>query len=220
MVSIRPAKSARGYSTTVQEKSLSDRVEMAIVTFLQKQNEAVYIEIETDLYPRFPGLLTPSKGLINAVLNSYARKDGARWKLREEDHPLARRTEMKNIFGNLETLGKRLNYQWQKNDEELIWKENNKTVKKFHVLASALVKRALENADERTVIIIPGGRAALVAYKQEHDPSLKERLKKHPLVKYRLLRSLLEIQMLTRETFEEQIASDPVEASTRQMMMF
>ena len=195
-------------------------MEVAIVTFLQKQNEAVYLEIETDLYPRFPGLLTPSKGLIYAVLNSYANKDGARWKLREEDHALIRRADMKNIFESLETMGKRLNYKTQKNDVELIWKENNKTVKKFHVMASALVNRALENADEQTVIIIPGGRAALVAYKQEHDPSLNERLKKHPLVKYRVLRSLLEVQMLSRETFEKQIASDPVEASTRQMMMF
>ena len=213
-------KSLRSTRPPTQSESLSDRVEVAIVTFLQKQNEAVYLEIETDLYPRFPGLLTPSKGLIYAVLNSYANKDGARWKLREEDHALIRRADMKNIFESLETMGKRLNYKTQKNDAELIWKENNKTVKKFHVMASALVNRALENADEQTVIVIPGGRAALVAYKQEHDPSLNERLKKHPLVKYRVLRSLLEVQMLSRETFEKQIASDPVEASTRQMMMF
>ncbi|MDO8754374.1 MAG: hypothetical protein Q7J80_10810 [Anaerolineales bacterium] len=220
-----PLREARGSAHIVpmlfrEDESLSDRVEVAIVTFLQKQNEAVYLEIETDLYPRFPGLLTPSKGLIYAVLNSYAHKDGARWKLREEDYALIRRADMKNIFESLETLGKRLNYQSQKNDMELIWKENNKTVKKFHVLASALVNRALENADERTVIIIPGGRAALLAYKQERDPSLNERLKKHPLVKYRLLRSLLEVQLLSRETFEKQIASDPVEAAARQMMMF
>jgi hypothetical protein len=40
-------------------------------------------------------------------------------------------------------------------------------------------------------------------------------------VKYRLLRALLELPILTRETFEEQIASDPVEQqSSGQMMMF
>lgn len=215
-----PLREARASAQDVNNESLADRVEVAIVTFLQKQNEAVYLEIETDLYPRFPGLLTPSKGLIYAVLNSYAEKDGAIWKLREGDFASARRGEMKNIFAILETIGKRLNYQSQKDDKVIIWKENGKTVKKFHVLASALVHRALENADEQTVIVIPGGRAALAAYKQERDPSLKARLKKHPLVKYRLLRSLLEIQILTRETFEEQIASDPVEASEGQMMMF
>ncbi|MHB8779409.1 MAG: hypothetical protein ACYC6R_16880 [Anaerolineales bacterium] len=213
-------KSARPVQPAAQSESFADRVEVAIVTFLQKNNEAASLEIETDLYPRFPGLLTPSKGMVHAVLNSYARKDGARWKLRDEDLALARREEMNKIFRILETLGKWLNYQSQKKDEQLIWKENDKTVKKFHVLALALISRALENADDQTVIVIPGGRAALAAYKQERDPVLKARLKKHPLVKYRLLRSLLEVQMLTRETFYEQIASDPVEASTGQMMMF
>ena len=33
------------------------------------------------------------------MLNSYARKDGERWKLREEDLALARREEMNKIFG-------------------------------------------------------------------------------------------------------------------------
>ena len=35
----------------------------------------------------------------------------------------------------------------------------------------------IENADDQTVIVIPGGRAALAAYKQERDPVLKARLK-------------------------------------------
>ena len=88
------------------------------------------------------------------------------------------------------------------------------------MLASALIHRSLEGADERTVIVIPGGRAALAAYKQDRDPSLKEGLKKYPVVKYRTLRSLLEMSILTRKTFEEQVASDPVEKAVGQMMMF
>jgi hypothetical protein len=34
------------------------------------------------------------------------------------------------------------------------------------------------------------------------------------------LRALVEVPVLTRETFEEQIASDPLEKSILQMMMF
>jgi hypothetical protein len=127
---------------------------------------------------------------------------------------------MKNIFSQLKEIGTRLNYLSSIGDKVLTWSENGKPIKKFHVLASALVGRALETADEQTVIVIPGGRAALVAYKQDRDPALKERLKKHRLVKYRLLRGLLDLPILTRETFAEQIASDPVEKSTGQMMMF
>jgi hypothetical protein len=70
------------------------------------------------------------------------------------------------------------------------------------------------------VIVIPGGRAALAEYKKQRDPALAARIKNYHLIKYRLLRSLVEVPVLTRETFEEQIASDPLEKSKSQMMMF
>jgi hypothetical protein len=72
----------------------------------------------------------------------------------------------------------------------------------------------------QTIIVIPGGRAGLIKYKGQRDPSLAARMKSYRLVKYRLLRTLFEVPVLTRETFEEQIASDPLEKSTTQMMMF
>ena len=209
-----------GLSSAPKKDSLADRVEVAIVSYLQKNRGAIFLEVEEDLNSQFAGLMTPSKGLIYAVLNSYARKDGANWSLREEDVASARREEKANMFKLLEEIGRRLDYASSQDEKSLTWIEHGKPVKKFGVLASALVHRALEGADSQTVIVIPGGRAALVAYKQDRDPSLKEQLKKYQLVKYRLLRSLFEVPILTRETFEEQVASDPVEKSTGQMMMF
>jgi hypothetical protein len=58
------------------KESLSDRVEVAVVTFLQKHPNSIFIDIEQDLYPRLPGLLTPSQAMIYAVLSSYANKEG------------------------------------------------------------------------------------------------------------------------------------------------
>jgi len=209
-----------GLADRAQSESLIDRVEVAIVTYLQKNRDVIFLEVEEDLSQQFMGLMTPSKGVIYAVLNSYAEKIGGSWKLRDEDLASTRREEMKAIFSQLKEIGARLNYASSIHDKVLTWSENGKPIRKFHVLASALVGRALETADEQTVLVIPGGRAALVAYKQDRDPALKERLKKHRLVKYRLVRGLLELPILTRETFAEQIASDPVEKSTGQMMMF
>jgi len=209
-----------GLASLPETESLSDRVEVAVVNYLQKNKTAIFLEVEEELNRQFTGLMTPSKGLVYAVLNSYAEKDGSGWKLREEDLASTRRVEMKNIFDQLSEIGRRLNYVSTINDKVLTWNENGLTVKKFYLMASALVNRAMEHADEHTVIVFPGGRAALAAYKQERDPSLRERLKRYRLVKYRLLRSLLEVPILTRETFEEQIASDPVEKSVGQMMMF
>lgn len=203
-------------------ESLSDRVEMAIVNYLQKNPSVLYLEIEAELYPRFPGLLTPSKGLIYAVLNSYAEKDSGSWRLRAEDLASARRDELKTMYALVETIGGRLGYATRREDKTLHWEENGLTTRTFQVMASALLGRALQNSTpaQRTVIVIPGGRAALAAYKEDRDPSLAAQMKKHRLVKYRLLRSLLDMPILTRETFEEQIASDPVEKSAGQMMMF
>jgi len=225
-----------GYSTSAQSasgssaqsvparfqniESLSDRVEMAVVTYLQKNQKAIYLEVEDDLYPRFTGLLTPSKGLIYAILNSYAEKEAGYWKLRAEDVASARRAELNNIYTLIEKIGNRLGYKTRRQDKLLHWLDSGKPVRTFNVLASALLGRALQDAIPNTIIVIPGGRAALAAYKQERDPSLSALVKKHRLVKYRLLRSLLEVPILTRETFEEQIASDPVEKSNGQMMMF
>jgi hypothetical protein len=205
------------------QESLADRVEVAIVTFLQKNPNRIYLEIEEDLYPRFPGLLTPSKAMIYAVLDSYAERMSAEWKLRGEDVASARRSELNTITAMIEAIGKRLGYSTRKQDKNYLWQENGKIDFVFYVLASALVGRAISETPylpEQTIIVIPGGRAALAAYKTQRDPALGARLKTYRVVKYRLLRTLVEVPVLTRETFEEQIASDPLEKSKSQMMMF
>jgi hypothetical protein len=203
--------------------SLSDRVEIAIVTFLQKNPESIFLNIEQDLYPRFPGLLTPSKAMIYSVLSSYAEKESAEWKLRPEDLATARRNELNNIAGLIDAIGRRLGYSTRQLDRVYLWEQNGRLERTFYILASALIGRAISETPfppEQTVIVIPGGRAALVAYKTQRDPSLARRMKSFQVVKYRLLRTLIELPVLTRETFEEQVAGDPLEKSKSQMMMF
>jgi hypothetical protein len=204
-------------------ESLADRVEVAIVTFLQKNPDSIYLEIEEDLYPHFPGLFTPSKAMIYAVLDSYAERNGAAWKLRAEDVASARRNELNTINAMIEVVGTRLSYSTRKEGKNLLWEENGQVQYALYVLASALIGRAMMETPyppEQAIIVIPGGRAALITYKAQRDPALAARLKNYRLVKYRLLRTLFEIPVLTRETFEEQISSDPMEKSTSQMIMF
>ncbi|NOT05913.1 MAG: hypothetical protein HOP27_15065 [Anaerolineales bacterium] len=205
---------------TRSSESLSDRVEMAVVNYLQKNPSVIYLEVENELYPQFTGLFTPSKGLIYAVLISYAERDGSNWKLRTEDVASTRREELNAIHVLIESIGRRLNYKTRKQDKLLQWEEGGKPVRKFNVMASALVNRALQTIDKDTILVVPGGRAALISYKQERDPSLAARLKNYRVVKFRLLRTISEVPILTRETFEEQIASDPLEQSKGQLMMF
>lgn len=223
-----PSSAAPTNGASAQDDSLSDKIEIAIVTFLQKNPNSIYLEIEDELYPQFPGLFTPSKGMIYSVLESYALRDGAGWHLRPEDVAAARRNELNTITAMLEAVGTRLNYATRKQDKNYLWVSaeeggEDKVIRAFYILASALIGRAMDETPhppERTIIVIPGGRAGLIAYKAGRDPSLAARLKKYRLVKYRLLRTLFEVPVLTRETFEEQIAGDPLERSKSQMMMF
>jgi hypothetical protein len=146
------------------------------------------------------------------------------WRLRAEDVAATRRRELITITAMLEAIGRRLNYVTRRIGENYVWEmESGEVSRVFYVLASALIGRAIEETPyppQKTIIVIPGGRAGLIQYKAARDPALAARLKPYRLVKYRLLRALLEVPVLTRETFEEQIASDPLEKSAAQKIMF
>jgi hypothetical protein len=219
----RPEHAPSANNGSAVRESLADRVEIAVVTFLQKHPNSIFREVEQDLYPRFPGLLTPSQGMIYAMLSSYANKASGVWNLRREDVASTRRTELHQIGTLIETIGIRLGFATRKDEKSYLWEQNGVTERTFIVLASALLERALaesRSASGQTVIVIPGGRAALAAYKIQRDPLLAAHIKTIQVVKYRLLRTLVELPVLTRETFEEQVAGDPLEKSKSQMTLF
>ncbi len=203
---------------------LADRVERALVTFLQKHPSSTLFEIERGLYPEFPGLLTPSKALVGAVLESYGDEEAGRWRLREEDQASNRRAELKKMKELIESIGKRLRYKTgQPGENTCIWKEKRKTERVFYLLASALTGRILAENQyplEKCLLIIPGGRAGLLAYKKNRDPKLRQLLEGWHIVKFRLLRTLEEIPVLNRQSFDEQLISDPIEQAQGQLMMF
>ncbi|MGE5072737.1 MAG: hypothetical protein ACM3MF_04845, partial [Anaerolineae bacterium] len=204
-------------------ESLPDRVEIALVNYLQKNPNSIYLEIEDHLYHLFPGLTTPSKGIIYAVLRSYADKSGANWRLRPEDVSARRHADVSAMSGLVETIGKRLGYGTHKRDHWLTWQDSGKPVRMFYTLASALVGRVIAANPEPTlpvVLIAPGGRASLIAYKQQRDPELAKHKEDYRVVKYRLWRAISELRVLTRDTFNELLDSDPVQQAERQMMMF
>jgi len=93
----------------------------------------------------------------------------------------------------------------------------------FYLLASALTGRILtENKYplEKCLLILPGGRAGLLTYKENRDLKLRQQLEGWRIVKFRLLRALAEIPVLNRQTFDEQLVSDPIEQTQGQLMMF
>jgi len=105
----------------------------------------------------------------------------------------------------------------------LLWKEKGKTVYAFTLLVSAGIGRILrENLypPERSLLVIPGGRAGLLIYKLRRDPTL-DRIWQGGwrVLKFRHLRRLAGTPGLTREDWARELSSDPIEPP-EQMKMF
>jgi hypothetical protein len=207
-----------------QAEPLPDRVEKEIVRFLVRHPDSRLHEVESGLYPLFPSLLTPSRALIQAVLDSYALEVNGCWRLRPEDTPAARRAELRHIASLLEQMGIRLAYSVSHPESNVVlWQTNGQTVYAFHVTASAIVSHFFSRnvyPREQCLLVLPGGRAGLLAYKLRRDPVLRQASAGWRVIKFRLLRALAEAPLLSRETWEEQINSDPIEHTPGQMLMF
>ena len=105
----------------------------------------------------------------------------------------------------------------------MVWEEGGQLVLSFTVLASALVGGVIaENPDppQQSILVVPGGRAGLIAYKAQREPALSQKMADYRVAKFRMWRTLAEMPVLTRETFAEQMSSDPLERASGQMMMF
>jgi hypothetical protein len=204
---------------------LADRVEIAGVHFLQKHPAGTLRDLETILNAELPGLLTPSLGLIRAVLASYANETDGQWSLRAEDSPADRRRDLESAAQSLAGLGARLGYSLQRGDKNargVDWLENGQTVYTFHLLASAVVGRLLRqnpNPPAPSFLILPGGRAGLLTYKLERDPGLRSIAENWRVLKFRHLRRLAGMNNLTRTGFIREFSGDPLEPP-EQMKLF
>jgi hypothetical protein len=188
---------------------------MAVVNFLKSHPACTLLDLQRDLSPRFPGMLTPSRGLLLSVLASYADHEAGRYTLRAEDKPSARTADVMQMMSLLAALGETLEYEVNRLDERtLVWEQGEASMYVFHVKASAIVgPKILEGPYPlgRSLIVLPGGRAGWLAYKRQRDPALLARQDGLRFVKFRLVRHLSGLPNLTRQTFEALLASDPIE---------
>jgi hypothetical protein len=206
-------------------ETLSDKVEISLVNHLQKNPGASFRDLEIALNAEFPGLLTPSLDLLRAILASYAVESGGTWTLRPEDSPTTRRVDLDSAMQILSSLAPRLGYSSASQDKPwriLHWLEAGRTVYAFHILASAVAGKILrtdEDPPQRCVLVLPGGRAGLLAFKLDRDPGLRSSAEGWRVLKFRQLRRLAELTNLTRQQWEKELSGDQLEPP-EQMKLF
>ena len=207
---------------------LIDRLEQVVVRHLIRQPETSAEAIKKAAYQALPGIFTPEHDDLLNCLESYADlidPDSHLWRLRESEQPSARKADIAAMRAALTQVGQTLGYEVRDNDL-LTWHESGSSVPSysFVILASAIVEKHLSNPEndaQTRIILIPGSRANLLAYKKERDPVLKSKLDHGvALMKYRLVRDLAANPLLSRELFREQLLADPPEFQSSQLALF
>ena len=200
---------------------LADRVEGMALDILREQEHVAPAELDRRLCSALPGLLTPDRRLVMAVLRSYAEPEagGGSWSLRSEDRRAAREADRAEILSLLAELGNRLGFAAGGSDPIRWADQTNGAQFSFWVdetarLATAMRRQVEQSAAGRSpgleVVVIPGGRAALVAEKSRRDPLLQTWLESGPrVIKFRHVRRLAEDTTLERQNLLDRLALDP-----------
>lgn len=220
------------------ESPLADRTEMETVRVLQGGEGLTLEQIDRAVCGRLRGSLTPAVELLAEVVASYGRRDAAGlWRLSGEEEPAARRRDLAEVNQLLGELGARLDYQVS-GELPLVWTPRSfGRVYQFYGIASAVISRHVPGGMElagksgppgrpavpgktavpggpavpgaQTVMVFPGGRAKLIAWKLTHNPRLAQALSSVHLLKFRHLRNLAQQIGLTRGQWESLLDADP-----------
>ncbi len=216
-------------SGAAAEPPLADQVEMALVRYLDKSDGVSFEQLEAVLLARFPGLMTPPASLIQACLELYGELDslsGGCWNLRAQELPAARRQDILDTRHKLIEIGERLGYT-PSGENPLLWlTPGGETAYLFHLFASSMIGRFVlaqpPIPPERCILVLPGSRSNLLAFKLARDPHMAEAAGQGwRFLKFRHVARLYEYQQVTRERFDELLAQDPIQwEEPTQMRMF
>lgn len=202
----------------------TDRLEMALVQHLIAHPAISMLDMDAAMCTAFPGLLTPEREDVIAVLESYAQGDAVEgWHIRPVDTPQARRDDLREMHRLLRLLGERLGCEVA-GEKPLLWQEaDGRLVYVFYQIASAIFSEIVLNSQhppERGVIVLPGGRANLVMHKLRRDPRLSLAVEAGwRFVKFRQVRGLAENLAINRESFDELLEADPLTYDQPQMQL-
>lgn len=202
---------------------LSDRVEAALAAYLRAQPGASLLEIDSALCQQFPGLLTPQASLLQVCLASYGQQAPGEdaWHLRAQEASPTRERDRQEMRSLLTRLGEQLGFRVE-GQSPVLWVEpGGQLGYTFFVITSAMIGQILLAAAvpaETAFIVLPGGRANLVLYKQRRDPRLQKAVEQGwRFLKFRRLRQLADSPLLSRANLDDQFALDPLTYSEPQI---
>jgi len=207
---------------------LINRVEREMLEYLFEKKEVYTQEIKGVIYEACQGHLTPANKVLAICLESYADlidPEARLWKLKDNENQQLRRTEVDEIRELIRNLGKKLNYKTL-GEDPIFWFDETlpSPIFSFHVISTTIISKYVRKEQTKAqinILVFPGSRANLIAFKKQRDPVLAELLDQNFLeVKFRLIRDLEANPLISRELFTDQIKVDPPEYRASQLALF
>jgi hypothetical protein len=197
---------------------LADKVEKYILEQLNQTPAVNEKVLFPKLYAAFPGLLTPSAEMVHTILSSYAHilsDPPPVWQLNEQERPQTRQTDMQRIQQEILKLGKQLNYFVEVSEASIWWTDHHRRKFVYHCFPSSMIHHYVQEQTPlpvgcHGVLVFPGSRSRLLAYKLDHNPWLAQTVEKDwTLLKFRHLREFVSKGNPTRTRWMEHLEMDP-----------
>ncbi len=208
-------------------QTAADRAERAILNALQNQPLLSMKDALTAVNLKLPGLQNVEMEMIQAILESYAdpTPDFKAWSLRAFEATREREKDLKTIIELIESLANRLRMAREIKTDSIHWLGNDGVPEFtfFPIITTEFSDLLIRHQDlpGKKLIVLPGSRANLAAFKLRRDPHLQAlKTENWNIVKYRQLRNLSDNPLLTRELFTTQITGDPPEYRSTQLALF
>ncbi|MDF1513053.1 MAG: hypothetical protein P1S60_04520, partial [Anaerolineae bacterium] len=198
-------------------KPLADRVEQLILQCLQKQSRWKREELEARIYAQYNGGLTPEPELVKTCIDAYTVAGQHYVTLRQEDTPNTRKDELRESRLKIKQLGVQLGFTvGRRLNADIVWKQKGHISYLFRFSSTALLSQSLANvsrfqSNERRCLVLPGGRASLVALKLRRDPRFQTVVTRYNwvFVKFRHLRRML-AEIKHRGEIDFYLGLDPI----------
>jgi hypothetical protein len=212
-----------------QVMPLSDQIEMSVVRYLDRHPSTSLELLDAAICNQFPGMRTPPLSLLQNCLESYAEQvpqSPGYWQLKPREKPALRQQDIQQVRDQLVILGQRLKYEID-GENPLRWQdESGETAYMFFLFASSMIGRFVYSPPaipvHKCILVLPGSRANLLAYKLQRDPQLAGAASAGwRFLKFRHVTRLGEMNDLDRTQLDTVLAMDPVSwEEPVQMRMF
>jgi hypothetical protein len=205
-----------------------DQVELYFIEYINQHPQFRIAALRQFVDELLPAYLPSSPEWLKKLVESYCEFDSTLllWKIKPHEKTNLRLYDIKEMKNTIFRMGQNLSFLVESESDMIRWTGHpNAPPYRFFITTTSMITQFAAQLTgsygEETVILYPGSRAELLAFKNKHNLIYQSFLKEIHFVKFRHLRRLNDDKELSLQTWMEKIDSDPAEWKlVNQLSMF